>query len=318
MTLARQTSVETPAALVAAWQRAYAQRLLITDLIVIVVSVYTSQFIRFGTSGEALRIPGEQGGVFELSYTLVSALLAFGWLCSLALFATRDRNIVGAGTTEYKRIADATIRVFARARHRRVPAAVGGRTRLPARRAAARARAAARLTVDVAQVAHAPTGDRRVLAPGDAHGRAPEVACTWPSRWPATPARASSSSARSPSEACPITSSRPASRCSATTRASPGSSRTRVPTPSCSPEPTPSTRGGCAASAGSSRPPRRTSSSLRRSRMSRARASTPVPSPASRSSRSTIPSSRAGSTPRSARSTSSSRSSHSWCSAPSS
>ena len=113
MTLARQTSVETPAAVVAAWQRAYAQRLLITDLIVIVVSVYASQFIRFGTSAEDLRIPFEQGEVYELSYTLVSAVLAFGWLCSLALFATRDHNIVGAGTSEYKRITDATIRVFA-------------------------------------------------------------------------------------------------------------------------------------------------------------------------------------------------------------
>ena len=89
-----------------------------------------------------------------------------------------------------------------------------------------------------------------------------------------------------------------------------------MPTPSSSPEPTPSIRGECAASAGSSRPPRRTSSSLRRSRMSRARASTPVLSQGSRSSKSTIPSSRAGSTPRSARSTSSSRSSHSSCSAP--
>src|SRR4029453_6904095 len=113
MTLARQTSLDSPAAVVATWQRAYAQRLLITDLIVIVVSVYASQFIRFGTSGEVLRIPGEQGDVFELSYTLVSAVLAFGWLCSLAIFATRDHNIIGAGTSEYKRITDATIRVFA-------------------------------------------------------------------------------------------------------------------------------------------------------------------------------------------------------------
>ena len=113
MTLARQTSIESPAAVVAAWQRAYTKRLLITDFIVIVVSVYGSQFIRFGTSGEGLLIPGSDSASFVLSYSIVSAILVLGWIAALALFATRDRTIVGAGTTEYKRIADATIRVFA-------------------------------------------------------------------------------------------------------------------------------------------------------------------------------------------------------------
>ena len=76
MTLTRQTVAGSPVAVVTAWQRAYARRLLITDLIVIVFAVYVSQFIRFGTSREMLRIPGEQGGVFELNYALVSAILA--------------------------------------------------------------------------------------------------------------------------------------------------------------------------------------------------------------------------------------------------
>lgn len=111
MTLTRQ-SVDSPAALVAAWQRAYARRLLLTDLIVIVVAVYVSQFIRFGTSGGTLRIPFDEGGVVELSYALVSAILVLGWFVSLAIFATRDRTIIGAGTSEYRRITDATIRVF--------------------------------------------------------------------------------------------------------------------------------------------------------------------------------------------------------------
>ncbi|WP_448003668.1 sugar transferase [Agromyces bauzanensis] len=113
MTLTRQSSIDSPSAVVAAWQRAYAWRLLVTDLIVIVVSVYLSQFIRFGTSGAKLRIPGEQGGVVELSYVMVSALLSLGWFLALSLFATRDRTVIGAGSTEYRRITDATIRVFA-------------------------------------------------------------------------------------------------------------------------------------------------------------------------------------------------------------
>jgi len=112
MTLTRQPSIETPAARVAVWQHAYARRLLVTDLIVIVFAVYVSQFIRFGTSGAVLRIPRADDDVFELSYVLVSALLALGWFCSLAIFATRDRTVIGAGTSEYRRIADATLRVF--------------------------------------------------------------------------------------------------------------------------------------------------------------------------------------------------------------
>lgn len=112
MTLTRQSAVDSPAALVAVWQRSYARRLLVTDFIVILVAVYVSQFIRFGTSGETLGIPFEQGGAVELSYALVSAILVLGWFLSLAIFATRDRTVIGAGTTEYRRITDATIRVF--------------------------------------------------------------------------------------------------------------------------------------------------------------------------------------------------------------
>ncbi|WP_136706591.1 sugar transferase [Agromyces sp. H66] len=112
MTLTRQSSVDSPSAVVAAWQRAYASRLLVTDLVVIVVAVYGSQFIRFGTSGARLRIPGTSDDVYELSYVLVSAVLAAGWFLALSLFGTRDRTVIGAGTTEYKRITDATIRVF--------------------------------------------------------------------------------------------------------------------------------------------------------------------------------------------------------------
>ncbi len=113
MTLARQSSVGSPAVAVAMWRRAYARRLLVTDLIVITAAVYGSQFIRFGTAGESLRIPGEHGGEVELSYALVSAILVAGWFLALGIFGTRAGAAIGAGTTEYKRIADATIRVFA-------------------------------------------------------------------------------------------------------------------------------------------------------------------------------------------------------------
>lgn len=114
MTLTRPSETMSPAEAVAGWQRAYVRRLYVTDLVVIVFAVYGSQFIRFGTTGTSLRIPGEgERPDFLISYAIVSAILAAGWFIALALFATRDRNIVGAGTSEYRRIADASIRVFA-------------------------------------------------------------------------------------------------------------------------------------------------------------------------------------------------------------
>jgi exopolysaccharide biosynthesis polyprenyl glycosylphosphotransferase len=114
MTLTRQSQTRTPAEAVAEWQRAYARRLCFTDLAIIVFAVYGSQFIRFGTSGTSLRIPGagERPDVL-ISYAIVSAVLAAGWFGALAMFGTRDRTIIGAGTSEYKRVADASIRVFA-------------------------------------------------------------------------------------------------------------------------------------------------------------------------------------------------------------
>ncbi|MDQ0574551.1 sugar transferase [Agromyces albus] len=113
MTLTRQSTTDSPAAAVATWQRAYASRLLISDLIVIVVAVYGSQLLRFGTNERTVIIPGLQDADITMTYTLMSAILVVGWFLSLSLFATRDGTVIGTGTAEYKRIADGTIRLFA-------------------------------------------------------------------------------------------------------------------------------------------------------------------------------------------------------------
>ncbi len=89
------------------WQRDYAARLFATDLVVIVAAVFGSQFLRFGENAAAQRI-AEQ----SISYTLVSLVLITVWMVALDLFATRDHTIIGAGSTEYRRLVDATIRVF--------------------------------------------------------------------------------------------------------------------------------------------------------------------------------------------------------------
>ncbi|GAA1750756.1 sugar transferase [Agromyces humatus] len=102
----------TSSALVERWQRGYATRLFLTDLLVLVVVVYGSQFLRFGASAAEQLIARSEAQTLEITYSLVSAVLIIAWLASLALFGTRDQKIIGSGSTEYKRIADATIRVF--------------------------------------------------------------------------------------------------------------------------------------------------------------------------------------------------------------
>jgi exopolysaccharide biosynthesis polyprenyl glycosylphosphotransferase len=91
-----------------AWQRDYAFRLLVSDVVVIAISVIGSQFIWFGFEQRQLawNIP------FTLGYTAVSIVVGTVWSLALAAYSTRNRKIIGSGTLEYKRVADATIRVF--------------------------------------------------------------------------------------------------------------------------------------------------------------------------------------------------------------
>src|SRR5690554_712822 len=101
----------SPSTVVARWQRSFATRLFVTDLVVIGATVYGSQLLRFGTENVALNSPSSGILSFDLSYTLVSLVLIFAWMISLEFFATRDHKVIGSGTLEYKRIVDATIRV---------------------------------------------------------------------------------------------------------------------------------------------------------------------------------------------------------------
>ncbi|GAB3611534.1 sugar transferase [Humibacter ginsengiterrae] len=95
------------------WERRYAALLLTTDLAAIVIAVSASQLIRFGGNDSNLKIvSSEDDFSLTFGYTVVSAILVAAWMLCLDIFATRDHKIVGTGTTEYKRVVDATIRLF--------------------------------------------------------------------------------------------------------------------------------------------------------------------------------------------------------------
>ncbi|WP_213814527.1 sugar transferase [Glaciihabitans sp. dw_435] len=86
-------------------------RVAITDMIVITWAVVGTQIAWFGTLDSSLNIEKYRGG-FGLSYTLISIILIASWVVVLAAFATRDVRVIGIGPTEYKRVVDATVRLF--------------------------------------------------------------------------------------------------------------------------------------------------------------------------------------------------------------
>ena len=94
------------------WQRSYARRLFLTDLAVIVCAIFGSQLLWFGTGRQDLLVPLEDVASFTITYTVVSLALVVLWMVALALQATRDHKIIGSGSVEYKRIVDATVKLF--------------------------------------------------------------------------------------------------------------------------------------------------------------------------------------------------------------
>jgi exopolysaccharide biosynthesis polyprenyl glycosylphosphotransferase len=93
------------------WARSFARRLAVTDFIVIVWAVVGTQIAWFGTFNAELNVDKYTGG-FGLNYTLVSVVLIVSWSTILALFGTRDSRVIGTGNNEYKRLVDATVRLF--------------------------------------------------------------------------------------------------------------------------------------------------------------------------------------------------------------
>ncbi|MDQ0644615.1 exopolysaccharide biosynthesis polyprenyl glycosylphosphotransferase [Microbacterium murale] len=114
--LTRAVPTTAESAVVAAqagrWQRDYAWRLLLTDSLIIVGVVFGAQALRFGQSNADLYIPGVTGAGFDVAYTAVSAVFVLAWICGLRLYDTRDAKVVGSGWAEYRRVVDASIRVF--------------------------------------------------------------------------------------------------------------------------------------------------------------------------------------------------------------
>ncbi|QWT24891.1 sugar transferase [Subtercola sp. PAMC28395] len=98
------------------WRRAYARRLVISDLLVITVTVALTQLIWFGfglknafTTGADASDPFSN---FSGLYTLISIAVVLLWMLTLSLYGSRGDRIVGTGNSEYRVIFDVSWRLF--------------------------------------------------------------------------------------------------------------------------------------------------------------------------------------------------------------
>ncbi|WP_318183217.1 sugar transferase [Microbacterium caowuchunii] len=93
------------------WRRSYQRRLWITDLLALIWVVYGTQIAWFGLGNAQISIL-QDSRLSDISYWVFSAALILAWLAALSWNDSRSYRVIGTGTTEYVRVADASLRVF--------------------------------------------------------------------------------------------------------------------------------------------------------------------------------------------------------------
>lgn len=93
------------------WQRRYARRLIVTDLIAVVWAVVGVQLVWLGTDEAAAtftNLAGDPG----LGYSTISAGIIALWMLVIGVTGSRGPRVVGIGTTEYRIIVDWGLRLL--------------------------------------------------------------------------------------------------------------------------------------------------------------------------------------------------------------
>lgn len=93
-----------------AWEVAYQRRLVLTDSLILAVTLLGTQALWFGI--DASRHVAVPTGLTAVPYWLASIGLFACWLGALKFYGTRSPRVIGSGFTEYTRIADASFRLF--------------------------------------------------------------------------------------------------------------------------------------------------------------------------------------------------------------
>ncbi len=93
------------------WRQRYRRNLIVTDLAALVWVVYGTQLAWFGTGNAAIDARLDSS-ITDLSYWTFSALLVVAWMWALSFVDSRSDRVVGTGSQEYVRVADASFRLF--------------------------------------------------------------------------------------------------------------------------------------------------------------------------------------------------------------
>ncbi|WP_254359343.1 sugar transferase [Microbacterium hominis] len=93
------------------WRRAFSTRLVITDALVVIWTVFGTQMLWFGWGNAQITM--RNNPVFTpTSYWLFSTLLVVAWLTALALIDSRSHRVIGQGMAEYIRVTHSSVVMF--------------------------------------------------------------------------------------------------------------------------------------------------------------------------------------------------------------
>ncbi|MET7773226.1 sugar transferase [Nocardia sp. NPDC005366] len=91
------------------WRTNYLRRIVVTDVIVVAVSVLFAQLFALGTSSPR---PLVWDPALDLPNTVLSVGIVVAWSILLGWKDSRSRGTVGAGGAEYRRLVSATLHLF--------------------------------------------------------------------------------------------------------------------------------------------------------------------------------------------------------------
>ncbi len=107
VTVQGERAATTPASTLE-WSRRYSRRVLITDLLALIWVVFGVQIAWLGFSSNLTTNTAD----LRLSYFAISVVVIAVWMIGLAVYDTRGPRVIGVGSTEYRLVADSSVRVF--------------------------------------------------------------------------------------------------------------------------------------------------------------------------------------------------------------
>jgi len=93
------------------WEKPYQRRLLLTDSVLLTVTLITTQALWIGIDSHQV-ISAPRHGFNQVPYWVASLVLLVGWLVVLKAMGTRAPQVIGSGFAEYARVADGSFRLF--------------------------------------------------------------------------------------------------------------------------------------------------------------------------------------------------------------